>query len=40
MRFPRGATLDIVCLKQSADWKVGGSDNVKNGTSAKRGPSR
>jgi hypothetical protein len=35
--FPRGGTLDFVCLKKPADLKVGGSDNVKNGTSAARG---
>jgi len=38
--FPRGATFDIVCLRNHADLKEWGSDNVKNGTSAARGPTR
>jgi len=34
----RGATFDIVCPERHADVKGGGSDNVKNGTSATRAP--
>ena len=37
-RFPRGATIDIVCLKRFADSKGQSPDNVKNGTSTARGP--
>jgi len=37
-RFPRGATLDIVCLQHLVDLEGRGSNNVKSGTSAAREP--
>jgi len=40
MRFPRGDTIDIVCQKNLADLKHPGTNNVNNGTSAARGPTR
>jgi hypothetical protein len=36
--FPRGATLDIVCLKHPTEPEVRASNNVKSGTSGERGP--
>jgi hypothetical protein len=37
-RFPRGATVNIVCPNHPINLKQGGSNNVQNGTSSERGP--
>ena len=39
-RFPRGATLDIVCPRPTGELEEQRPNNIKNGTSAAHGPFR